>query len=118
MPSRPGDPRNTTAWQRTRHAVRERDNHTCQHCGNHRRLSAHHIHPTNNPNHPAFWDMTNLITLCPRCHHRADLKAGAAGTGGRGKGKKIPSPGGRQARGTVSHGFVKTPNEFLDTVVR
>lgn len=56
-------------WERLRTAVRKRDNNECQSCPNNegRTLNVHHIVPlgcggTNT--------ISNLITLCSRCHGR------------------------------------------------
>jgi 5-methylcytosine-specific restriction endonuclease McrA len=55
-------------WDNLSESIRQRDNHTCQRCGQQqtiRLLDVHHIEPyrlTRN-NHP-----DNLITLCASCH--------------------------------------------------
>lgn len=86
MPGKPGDPRNTKRWQRIRAHVFKRDGHACTNCGRIGRLGAHHIQPRAWDD-PAYYDETNLTSLCPRCHHHADLETGAAGRGGR-RGRK------------------------------
>jgi 5-methylcytosine-specific restriction endonuclease McrA len=62
--------RNSSAWQRVRAVAKARDGHACQHCGGSRGgLSVHHIVSlarggTN--------ELENLVTLCARCHARAE----------------------------------------------
>lgn len=68
-------------WNKTkREAVRERDNHECQHCGldgethverHGRKLDVHHITPARKFDDPLERNaMDNLITLCQgQCHH-------------------------------------------------
>lgn len=67
-----------TNWDSIRKQIRERDNYTCQHCGitendwkhiSGQSLQVHHIelYRISKNNHP-----TNLITLCNRCHTKAD----------------------------------------------
>jgi len=51
--------------------VFKRDNYTCQHCGSGkvggRKLHTHHIKPF--ATHPDLrFEMSNLITLCDKCH--------------------------------------------------
>lgn len=46
--------------------VRERDNHKCRVCGNTEGINAHHI--ITRKNYALRWDLTNGISLCPRCH--------------------------------------------------
>lgn len=62
-------------WNRQRKAARERDNHTCQHCGKvGRNLPVHHVRPFR-----LFTDyreanrLENLITLCSVCHGVAEI---------------------------------------------
>jgi hypothetical protein len=51
-----------------RHAVYERDNHTCQICwANHCEVSAHHIIPQRT-NQDLILDVNNGITMCRTCH--------------------------------------------------
>jgi len=54
-------------WQAVRHAVLERDNWCCQHCGARRRLEVHHVKRV--ADHPELaFDPANCLTLCARCH--------------------------------------------------
>jgi len=55
-------------WQKKRLEILERDNFTCQICGNKNdELHVHHIFYTRNTK---LWDYENyaLITLCGNCH--------------------------------------------------
>jgi len=56
-----------------KYKVLERDNHTCQHCGNTKRLVVHHIDKSGQDEKPNN-DMSNLITLCRSCHARIHQK--------------------------------------------
>lgn len=54
-------------WQSVRHAVLERDNWCCQHCGARKRLEVHHTKRV--ADHPALaFDPSNCVTLCASCH--------------------------------------------------
>ncbi len=54
-------------WQAVRHAVLERDNWSCQHCGERRRLEVHHTKPVRDyPQHAFNPDL--CLTLCAGCH--------------------------------------------------
>lgn len=62
-------------WKHIARQIRKRDNYTCQHCGkvahkNSRAIHVHHIDRDKTNNDPA-----NLITLCVKCHMRADIEA-------------------------------------------
>lgn len=72
-------------WTEQRKKARERDNHTCQHCGitrqeHGRNLAVHHIRPFRefgyirgkNENYLQANELTNLITLCASCHPKAE----------------------------------------------
>lgn len=72
-------------WQEQRDQARERDKHTCCHCGQKhkkgkRQFDVHHIVPFRtfgyirgkNDHYLAANDLTNLITLCLSCHVRAE----------------------------------------------
>jgi hypothetical protein len=56
-------------WERKAAAVKRRDNHTCQGCGDEdaSELHAHHIVPLGAGGSNA---RSNLITLCDECHGR------------------------------------------------
>jgi 5-methylcytosine-specific restriction endonuclease McrA len=62
----------TAAWRKTRELVLERDGHLCQNCGRTAPLSVHHVIPAERAADPL--DPGNLITLCRRCHNRADAR--------------------------------------------
>ena len=67
-------------WSKARKETRKRDNYTCQHCGIteeelDKQLDVHHIKPYR------LFDsyekanlLTNLISLCPSCHHKEEQK--------------------------------------------
>lgn len=72
-------------WKQQAHAARQRDNYRCRHCRktqkqNGRSLDVHHIKPFREfgyiPEQNDYYlqanDLTNLITLCRRCHKRAE----------------------------------------------
>lgn len=73
-------------WRRQANKARHRDHHTCRYCGkNHRRgerlFPVHHIVPFRNfeyvpgvnENYREANQLSNLITLCPRCHSHAEF---------------------------------------------
>jgi 5-methylcytosine-specific restriction endonuclease McrA len=73
-------------WNAQSEAARARDNYCCQYCGlsqeNHRRaLDVHHIIPFRdfkyipgeNNRYLEANDLSNLITLCPVCHKKAEF---------------------------------------------
>jgi len=64
-------------WDCQRQLARERDRFKCQVCGLEERGSAHHVHhiiPFRNFNqYIEANELSNLITLCPNCHQRAEL---------------------------------------------
>ena len=68
-------------WERLAESIRIRDNYTCKLCG---RLAkgmerdgerckppVDHIVPHNGQDDPAFWNESNLRTLCADCHNAA-----------------------------------------------
>lgn len=72
-------------WKEQREACRERDKHTCRHCGRkHRKgerlFDVHHIRPFitfgykrgENESYLEANELTNLITLCLPCHMKAE----------------------------------------------
>ncbi len=74
-------------WYRQRQRARNRDNHTCQHCGITREkagqsLDVHHVVPFRsfdylpgeNENYKQANRLANLITLCRSCHIKAEWK--------------------------------------------
>ena len=69
-------------WQKIKRAIRKRDSYTCQHCGIHESnltsdlfLHVHHIVPYRKfESHEEANKETNLITLCPSCHRKADAE--------------------------------------------
>lgn len=65
-------------WEKQRLKARNRDNNTCQLCGktsNKISLPVHHIVPFREfgiENYKKANELSNLITLCPKCHSRVD----------------------------------------------
>lgn len=72
-------------WNQQQRAARKRDGYKCRHCGkvqkkNGRALDVHHIKPFRefgyipgtNDNYLQANALTNLITLCNRCHKKAE----------------------------------------------
>lgn len=74
-------------WPRLRDQVRERDKFICQVCGlpeNGRQHDVHHRQPFRNFTSVGEANrMTNLVTLCPACHRKAEanvrMRSGLAG---------------------------------------
>lgn len=69
-PDRVKNERYSSAYARWRKAVKKRDNHTCQACGddNPTNLLAHHIKSW--AKYPDLrFDVDNGLTLCKDCHH-------------------------------------------------
>ena len=53
-------------WKELRESILERDNHTCQECGDTKRiLHVHHIIPWREAQNN---EKSNLLTLCNKCH--------------------------------------------------
>jgi 5-methylcytosine-specific restriction endonuclease McrA len=70
-PPRSGSSRpelNRSAWQRLRRAARLRDGDRCVRCGSNERLSVHHAVAGSNL-------LSDLVTLCSRCHRREHARA-------------------------------------------
>jgi 5-methylcytosine-specific restriction enzyme A len=65
--------RNSRLWQRAREAAKQRDGHRCGGCGLSSRLSVHHITPIEQGGEP--FPISNLVTLCRRCHEDAEREA-------------------------------------------
>lgn len=59
------------AYSLIRIDVLERDNYTCQECGaiGNSKYHVHHIHKVSDGGQDVY---DNLITLCPKCHYKAD----------------------------------------------
>lgn len=57
------------SWTLNKRFVLDRDGKRCRHCGDSEKLEVHHINPfkKSKSNH-----IDNLITLCVRCHRRAE----------------------------------------------
>jgi DEAD/DEAH box helicase domain-containing protein len=64
-------------WPRQRDRARARDGYRCQHCGAPERGGAHHVHHKVPFRTLATYrqanQLSNLATLCPSCHRRAEL---------------------------------------------
>lgn len=57
-------------WEKKRAAIRERDNNTCQNCGDTNQLQVHHCYYESGLK-PWEYPDESLITLCNDCHVRA-----------------------------------------------
>jgi len=76
-------------WEDIRREVLARDKHTCVMCGRlfpHSTLHVHHIKPFRSFSSPREANhLSNLISLCPRCHQRAEtvvrVNSGVRGLG-------------------------------------
>jgi len=62
--------RSTAKWQRTREAALRRDGRRCATCGATDKLEVHHRKAIADGGGP--FDLSNLVTLCPSCHHRQE----------------------------------------------
>lgn len=62
-----GAERNMPEYIEWRRSVYQRDNYTCQKCGNKSDLNAHHIKPWSGYPELRF-DVNNGLTLCKDCH--------------------------------------------------
>ncbi len=64
-------------WNSIRDRIRLRDQHKCQVCGKVEQGTAHHVHhkiPFRSFSDPrAANSPSNLVTLCPNCHQRAEM---------------------------------------------
>lgn len=60
--------RGSQQWKNKRAEILLRDNNQCKICGNRDNLQVHHIYSL--ANYPEMkLENSNLITLCPGCHH-------------------------------------------------
>jgi DEAD/DEAH box helicase domain-containing protein len=74
-------------WSEQRDRARTRDGYRCQHCGLPEDKHAHHVHHKTPfrafVSYQQANQISNLITLCPRCHRRAEtavrIRSGLAG---------------------------------------
>jgi DEAD/DEAH box helicase domain-containing protein len=74
-------------WPRIRKLILQRDRYTCQGCGAQERERPHHVHHKIPLRSFTSLDqanaLENLVTLCPSCHHRAEvsvlIRSGLAG---------------------------------------
>jgi DEAD/DEAH box helicase domain-containing protein len=74
-------------WLAQRDRARARDGYRCQVCGVLEQGSSHHVHHKTPfrafTSYQQANQLSNLVTLCPRCHHRAELavrmRSGLAG---------------------------------------
>lgn len=58
-------------WETFKFECFRRDNYTCQECGSKEKLECHHIKPVCNM---GTNELSNLITLCHKCHTKAHPK--------------------------------------------
>ena len=71
--------RNSPEYEEWRQSVFERDDYTCQECGERGgTLNAHHIEPLSQ-NRSTALDMDNGVTLCEDCHDKKHEKIPIAG---------------------------------------
>ncbi len=76
-------------WSKIRKIILVRDRYTCQSCGAAEAEQAFHVHHKTPlrafTSHEQANALDNLVTLCPACHHRAELsvliRSGLAGLG-------------------------------------
>jgi len=80
------------SWPRQRDAARQRDGYRCRLCGAPERDGQqHHVHhvvpfrefhwiPGQNENHREANRLTNLLTLCPSCHHKVEQNVAVQST--------------------------------------
>lgn len=54
------------SWRDIRDAVFHRDGNRCSECGGTKHLQAHHVNPVHTGGRAK---LSNLITLCKKCHH-------------------------------------------------
>lgn len=64
----------STEYEKLRRIVIERDNHTCQQCGNTGKLFIRHVIPYRETQDNS---LDNIITLCQSCHIKTELESGA-----------------------------------------
>jgi 5-methylcytosine-specific restriction enzyme A len=57
---------NTRRWFAARFMAKRRDGFACTECGARGRLEVHHVRMAKD--HPEFFDLSNLKTLCVACH--------------------------------------------------
>lgn len=63
-------------WHSIRRTILKRDNHECQTCGEGEPLHVHHIVPFRMfDDHETANHESNLISLCPPCHRKADAES-------------------------------------------
>ena len=64
-------------YKQWRKSCMERDNYTCQECGDNGYLTVHHIKSF--AHYPELrYELTNGITLCEKCHSKTDNYKGRA----------------------------------------
>jgi DEAD/DEAH box helicase domain-containing protein len=74
-------------WSEQRDRARARDGYRCQHCGLPEDRYSHHVHHKTPfrafASYQGANQISNLVTLCPRCHRRAEaavrIRSGLAG---------------------------------------
>ena len=110
--------RNCVRWQQARAAARRGGGERCRRCGSADRLEVHHIVPLSAGGQP--FALSNLITLCSRCHH--DVERGRETVVA--KARSHPSPGFRETHSRdrlAEHHSQASPEEAqvaADEIVR
>jgi 5-methylcytosine-specific restriction endonuclease McrA len=74
------------AWRVARTEARQRDGQRCRQCGSSKELAVHHVRPISEGGER--YALSNLITLCRRCHQAQHRGEGDS----TGRGAALPRP--------------------------